>query len=58
MFTTPIPKPLSATVERMVKLEVSLHEVNLYNIPDLNDSVDSVGKELERIYRELVETNR
>lgn len=54
----PVPTPLPATAERMAKLEDGLNEERLSSIPDLNDNVDLVSKELERIYRELVETNR
>lgn len=50
--------PSAATAQRLAQLEYTTHEVRHTSNPVLNMRVYSVSKELERLYGELVETNR
>lgn len=57
---SPGPDPMLSlvTAQRLAKLEDILHEVWYTSFLMLNERVDSVCMETERLYGELVETNR
>ena len=56
--TAPAPALSPATTQILVKLEDGLNELKVSSIPDMSDRANSASKELERLYKEVVETNR